>query len=57
MTDPRYDTSDGPIDVECECGWDGEVIAVFSYGPYGRHSRTVTEWECPQCKTEHEDED
>jgi hypothetical protein len=56
MSDPRYDTGDGTIDAECECGWDGKVVALFSYGPYGRDSRTVTEWTCPECNTDYERE-
>jgi hypothetical protein len=45
------DSFDDVYEVECDCGWSGEVGCTKEY----KHDVTYiyAEWVCPQCKEEH----
>ena len=63
MSEPRYlagdsvavgDYSDGTQEVECECGWLGEVGTSEEYSM--GEVTWYAEWTCPQCKESHTSE-
>jgi len=49
-----YDEAEGTQEVECECGWTGEVPTTEEYS----HGEVTwyAEWKCPKCKEEHSNE-
>jgi hypothetical protein len=60
MSEPRYlsgdtatfaDTQDGTQEVECDCGWIGEVGTTEDYA-MGIVS-WFAEWKCPSCDESH----
>lgn len=45
------DSFDDVYEVECDCGWSGEVDCTKEYGY--KVTYIYAEWKCPQCKEEH----
>lgn len=48
------ETSDGIQEVECDCGWSGEVPTSEEYS----HGEVtwIAEWKCPNCDESHTSE-